>query len=271
MRTQQGARSRHIVLASLVLAAGASLAMGDFEYADFSSIDGLTLLGNAGTRAEGDQSMLQITNGADQISSIWHDARQMVVSEWSTEFVFSVHDINRRGADGFAFVVQNASGLMHEDTSFGRGGGIGYNMGSNLVAVEFDFWQNAGALDPNDNHISIHNAGPGVTSSHEDDSIGIATNIPDMSTGELFTARIDYTPGQMTVSLNGQQIITADIDLSTALDTDGGAWLGFTGATTAAWQTNEIHTWSFTGEPIPAPAGAAVLALGLAGLSRRRR
>jgi len=272
MTNKHPARFQRARIAAFILAAASPIALADFTFDDFSNFDMLNMMGDTATQGQNADLTLQITNDEDQISSIWYSVPQPILGNWSSEFTFSVSDVTLGGADGFAFVVQNTSATMHNDNSFGRGGGIGYNEGENLIAVEFDFWKNDRALDPNDNHISIHSGGPASTSSSELDSIGIADNIPDLDSGDLYTVRVDYTPGTMTVSLDGQQIISASVDLDTALDVPSGeAWVGFTGTTTRVWQTNELHNWSFVAEPVPAPSALAAMGIGLAGLASRRR
>ncbi len=272
MRLNLCLRDQRALTSTIVLAAVSGTAMADFTFNDFGETGDLNMLGDAAVGGAGDEKTLAITDGGFQTSSIWHNQKQNVTELWSTEFEFSITDLNITGADGFAFVVQNTSQNMHEDSSFGQGGGIGYNMGSNLLAIEFDTWENVRANDPNDNHISIQNAGPGTTSSHQDDSLGVASDILDLSSGELISVLVDYEPGLMTVSLNGEIVIEAEVDMASALSSDdGSAWVGFTGAGTAAWQTTQIHNWGFESSPVPAPSSVALLSLGLVGMSRRRR
>ncbi len=266
-----GARRGLRALASAAaLTACTGLAMGDIFFSDFSAVDGLNMLGDATTRGTGNQAALAITSGPSQVSSIWCMDRQNIVDAWSTKFLLSITDVTRGGADGFAFVVQASSVDMHEDTSAGRGGGLGYNGGTNLLAIEFDTWMNLAADDRSDNHISIQNAGSGVTTSHHDDSLGIATDILDLSSGEFIGVQISYEPGTMRIALNDVLVLEAPVDMRAALDSDGTAWVGFTGAGTSIWQTVQIHAWAFD-DIIPEPASVTLLGLGLLGLGRRRR
>ena len=60
-----------------------------------------------------------------------------------------------RGADGFAFVIQN-EGLNELGQS---GMGLGYHDINNSLAVEFDTWHNPEMLDDYENHISVQTRG----------------------------------------------------------------------------------------------------------------
>ena len=60
-----------------------------------------------------------------------------------------------RGADGFAFVIQN-EGLNELGQS---GMGMGYHDINNSLAVEFDTWHNPEMLDDYENHISVQTRG----------------------------------------------------------------------------------------------------------------
>lgn len=260
--------------AAVVLAAG--VAKADFQYLTFDG-PSLNLLGDAQTT--GDSQSLLLTSGPFHTSAAWHLPRQRIDQGWESTFTFRITDVSgpnglnpAAGADGFAFVVQNSSGSMLEDTVSGRGGGIGYNGGQNLLAVEFDSWMNDRAGDPNDNHISIHSGGPGATSSHENHSIGWTSDIPALDSGDWLTAKVAYEPGTMRVYLDDMQtpVIVASVDLTQALAVpEGEAWVGFTAAGTAAWQTHEVGSWDFT--VVPSPGGLALLGMGGLVAGRRRR
>lgn len=273
------ARTRGIT-ALLAAAVLAPAALGDFTFSDFSDVTDLNLLGSAVQGTAETVVPLSLTTGQFDVAAAWHRQQQVVNQGWDSTFTFRITDVSSndgldptKGADGFAFVVQNASVDFFQDTTSGRGGGIGYNQGTNLVAVEFDTWMNDRANDPNDNHISIHSAGPGRTTSSEDDSIGSTTNIPNLSSGAAMTVRVSYRPGVMSVFLEDMTtaVVTVNIDLDTALDIPNSlAYVGFTSATTGAWETHDILDWDFR-TIVPAPSTLALAPLALAGVSRRRR
>jgi hypothetical protein len=108
------------------------------------------------------------------------------------------------GADGFAFVIQNANGI-----ALGHHGyGIGYSGIVNSLAVEFDTYRNVASEfegpedDPNDNHLSVQSRG-GWWQNKSDPQFSLAhtTDIPFLSDGEWHEAQIVYEPGTMTVWL----------------------------------------------------------------------
>jgi hypothetical protein len=94
------------------------------------------------------------------------------------------------GGDGFAFVIQG-----NNSSALGNAGiGLGYDGLENSVAVEFDTYFNHEALDPYENHISVHTRGwRQPNSSNHTYSIGHTNAVQMLSDGKL-TGRIKYVP-----------------------------------------------------------------------------
>jgi hypothetical protein len=96
----------------------------------------LNLAGNA-ARLE---DRLRITADQEgQTGAAWLPAKQSVQGGFEGTFQWQISRTSQTdGADGFAFVIQNASGLALGD----GGGGIGYSGIANSLAIEFDTLQN---------------------------------------------------------------------------------------------------------------------------------
>ena len=221
-----------------------------FNYPDFSSLAGLNLIGSA--KQSG--NILRLTP-ADfgQGGAAWATFRQPVGDGFDTTFQFQITDLLDTGADGFAFVIQNATQSFNGGggaSALGGGGGeLGYFGIPNSLAVEFDTWFNPEWNDPNENHVSIHTIGDQFNSTDEFFSLGSTTAIPDLSDGNVHTVRISYTPGTLQVFLDdlSNPILSVPADLGAILYLDHGhAWLGFTAATGGAAENHDILNWSYT-------------------------
>ncbi len=243
---------------------------------------------------------------AKQTGAAWYPRKMNVREGFDTTFTFhlsnpsltcdlmdDVHTRCRsRGADGFAFVIQN-----EDELALGRGGmSLGYGGIANGLAVEFDTYFNYENLDPYENHIAVISEGwrRELTSNHTS-SFGDLVDPPDLA-NEIHTARIVYSPefdvsaledpqftvtGQHTHFLTNAQypdggmadfgtgmgtlkvyvndmhrpLLITPIKLDALLRLDSGrAWVGFTAATgDERWQTHDILTWTFTSARIDVP------------------
>lgn len=250
-----GCRARSIrvaVVAVALLGMSYVEAQGDFNYADFSSIAGLTLNGDA---AQAGSVLRVAANAEDQSGSAWYTAtKQHVADGFDTTFTFQLS--GGSGADGFAFLIQD-----DDTTSLGNGGsGLGYEGIPRSLAIEFDTF---GFSPESDNHVSVQSLGNNGNSVEDADSLGLIEAPFDLNDGETHTAVIRYRPGVLLVYLDGSPspILTVSVDLQDIngddiLDGAGDAWVGFTAATGGASQDHDILDWTFdeTSDPLPTDA-----------------
>jgi hypothetical protein len=219
----------------------------DIIYSDFSSTAGLTLNGAAGTVG----NALRLTPDSPyQAGSAWYTDQQEIASGFVTTFQFQLTHPSDLYADGIWFGVQNDS----------------LNPGpapSDAFAVEFDTFQNT--WDPNGNHVAFMSCGPAPdTTVNNACLLAINPNLPIvLSDGLVHTASISYLPGSMTLSLDGSNVLTSAIDLSTILNLNGGnAWVGFYTTTGDYSENNDILSWQFA--TVPEPGSGPLLAIILA-------
>src|SRR5918999_1502671 len=188
-----------------------------------------------------------------QAGAAWLPAKQSLQGGFAATFQWQIsRNGQAAGADGFAFVVQNTSGLALGD----GGSGIGYNGIANSLAVEFDTLQNppeefGGQLgDPNNNHISVQSRGTLPNSADPTFSLGSTTTIPLLADGNVHRAKVVYVPGTLTIFLDDltKPVLTVPVDLGSTLSLDNGqAWIGFTAATGGRSQAHDILSFSFAG------------------------
>jgi hypothetical protein len=251
-----------VVLGCVVAAARAE----EINYPTFSSVAGLNLQGSAVRSGD----VLRVTTANYSLAgSAWFDNQQAIRNGFLTTFQFRVtqlggikDDDGNTGADGLAFVIQNQS-----RTALGSAAAsMGYEGIANSVAIEFDTFRNSIMGDPNGNHISVQTRGTTANSAWHSQSLGCATDLPDMSDGNVHTASILYRPGTITISLDNAQVLSVPLNLSTKLSlADGKAWVGFTSATWAAFENHDVLNWSMTS--VPEPSTPALLGAGAVGLA----
>ncbi|MFH0953362.1 MAG: L-type lectin-domain containing protein [Verrucomicrobiota bacterium] len=195
-----------------------------------------------------------------QAGSAWLADKQDVKNGFSTMFQFQVTDRGSSfpkavttdvGADGFAFVIQNSD----VDALGSAGGGIGYSGIPNSLVVEFDTWDNnesgqALIRDPDDNHVSVQTHGTETNYEFKAYSLGLTPNLPELSDGDVHTAKLEYIPGTLLVYVDDMDLpvlaVKADLESLLSLD-EGKAWVGFTAATWNAFENHDILNWVFTG------------------------
>ncbi len=223
-------------LIALPLAAQAQIA-----FSDFSSSDGLVLVGDAGIS---DGEMRITADAENQKGAVWFNAKQTVQDGFSTTFQLQILRSRRVAGEGMAFLIHNGN-----TRAVGRGGdGLGYAGISNSIAIEFDFFR-TGEADPNSNHIAVHSLRTSSNSPTELNArLGVASRIADLNDGSVHTVKINYEAGTLDIFLNdfNTPVLTVDVELSTQLALeDGKAFVGFVASTGRACQMHKILNWRF--------------------------
>ncbi|MBZ5722427.1 MAG: putative Ig domain-containing protein [Acidobacteriia bacterium] len=278
MRSTLRFASRLLTMVCLLLGLGATTAFAQISFNDFSNVTSLKLNGAAAQATNANnQKVLRLTpDKKTHVSgSAWFaTSQQSVTSGFTTSFTFQITHASSQ-ADGLAFVIQNSTGNgFGTSARGGSGGAIGYGVpdpGDNGVAipdslaVEFDTFDNT-AWDPNNNHVAVQSCGTGSNTQNHNAicmngnpaNLGINSNLGAISLfdGTVHTAVVDYDPGTLRVFIDdlGVPVLVINTDLSTLLSLNNGtAWVGFTGATGALTENNDILTWTFTPGTAPTP------------------
>ncbi len=247
-RTLIAPRFAYVLTGALVLA---GRARADFDYLNFASTAGLTLVGAASSTG----GVLRLVPAAgDSAGGAWFTTKQSVGAGFETTFQFQLQSTN--GADGFAFVLQNTAA----SPLGGTGCELGYHGLANSLAVEFDIYSNsscavANVNDPGALHLSVHTLGPGANSVAESASIASTTAVANFADGAVHTARVRYTGGVLSVFVDNlsQPALSVAVALDSLLSLDAGrAWVGFTAATGGLAESHDVLAWSFDETPPPA-------------------
>jgi hypothetical protein len=241
-------RNAVLLLLTSQLLAFCMPAAASFTYANFDSVSGLNMEGDAAQNG----ALLRLTRPSPSLAAAaWYDAKQQVASGFETTFTFQIVPSSGYHADGLAFVIQNSSA-----TALGiHGGAKGYGGIPNSLAVEFDTY--------NDHEIAVQSKGTEPNSEFRDGTLA-NTGIQDLADNLVHTAKLTYIGGTLSVYLDdmANPRLTTMVDLSTLLVLDGGAaWVGLTAGTGEGVEEHNILSWSFS--PIPEPttmiAGALLL------------
>jgi len=243
--------ARLCLCSAMVFATLANAAAIDFS--GFESLTGLNLAGSA--HQEG--RLLRLTPSRQNVAgAAWFLDKQPVAGGFETMFQFRLSEQGGlgRGADGFAFVLQNSG----PSALGGLGSGGGFALGAGApdgatpgipqsIAIFFDTFRNQEIGDPSDNFVTLCTAGTPkqmhwpplrLASSKK-----LAVNLKDRKT---HTARVSYQPPVLTVYLDGARVLVSTVDLSTVTGPDNAAWAGFTASTGAGYENHDILSWTFS-------------------------
>ncbi len=275
--SRDGLAVRIVGLTLMVIFATLPVLAQSPSYPDFTSITGLSLNGNA---AQFNGKVLRLTPATpSQVGSAWFTTLQPVSEGFSTTFTFQITNTSQPSADGFAFVIQNSTAGT---TALGTGGGyLGYTGIDHSLAIEFDTYANpwdpeypgsADAPPVAANHVAIQSCGTAAnTSVHPTCELGLATPPVQMNDGHLHTVQIEYTRAPIVAAAaacnpcsssylqvtidgnalfegNGVAVDLTQIGLSSPSEgaPPDSAFVGFTGATGASYENNDILSWTFT-------------------------
>ncbi len=199
----------------------------------------------------GGQTVLRLTNNFGQASTaVLNEAVPLEADglrlSFRSFFTFQMtdsrgaRDFDGPGADGIAFVILNRPDIVG-----GTGRGIGYGGISPSVVVELDTFgpQLGNTFDPNGNHVGI-NLNGGLRSL-------AATTIPTrMNNGAVWFAWVEYNGESRTLEARVSQTperpaaptVSRVVDLVQVLGSTT-AFMGFTSATGAATNDNDLRSW----------------------------
>lgn len=212
------------------------------------------------------------SSASDKRGSIFTTA-QFNATGFSTIFEFRISspggtsDGIAAGADGLAFVIQNASatalGGTGEALGYGARGGTAAI--GNSVAIEFDTFKNS--WDPSSNHVGINTGGnlTSVQQAHVADAFDNASK---------WTAWVDYNGSVLEVRISNDgnrptsALLSHSIDIAATIGS-ANAYLGFTAATGSAFGSHQVLGWAYSDTflanglaAVPEPGTYALLGLG---------
>ena len=191
------------------------------------------------------------------VGAAWLVAKQQVSTGFETTFDFRLTHQGGGGADGFAFVLQNSG----PHAIAGRGSAGGFAMGDghgdphspaipSSIAIFFDTYQNQDSGDPSGNYVAICSTGRAEKMKWPPARLAVAPRLHvKMKDHKPHAVRIAFRPPILTVSLDGDEILSAPVDLSLVADANGEAYAGFTASTGDGYQDHDILSWSFTPGP----------------------
>lgn len=231
--------------------AAAAIRFGGFATEDPS----LSLAGDA--KVAGQALRLTRAHG-DRAGAAWFREKQSVASGFETSFQFQLTQQGGlgHGADGFAFVLQNAG----PDALGGRGSAGGFAVSDAdfhhdhpgipwSIAVFFDTFRNKEEGDPSANYVSFCTHGRPGDMRWPAPRLAFTRNLDvKLKDHQVHTARIVFRPPVLSVYLDGSKkpALEAAVDLSIVVDQQGSAWVGFTASTGGGYENHDILNWSFT-------------------------
>ena len=235
-----------------VLITGEPSLAASFTYQNFNSTAGLIFQAHA-SPLDGKLRLSPAIPGLG-LGGVWLDAKQPVKDGFDTTFQIQITDKYVYGADGMAFVIQNAPtpGLGWP------GSNIGFGSLTNLLVVKFDdyHWQDHTFVAFDEIAVLVASSPTTTLWDEVTNTLASATKGVVFSDGRIHTVRIVYIPGNLQVFLDDLEnpLMTVYVNLARVMDLDDGrAWVGFTAASGADWQNHDLVSWVFDSSPQAIP------------------
>ena len=179
-----------------------------------------------------------------KVGGVWFERRLLVRDGFETTFQFQISRPGQYGADGFAFVLQS-----NPTPSLGRlGWQLGFGGISNSLIVKFDNYHWRDKIYEKYDEIAASVCRESGDCDPDTNAVASATRDMLFSDRRIHTARIRYLPGELLVYLDDfrEPILRTPVALPRAFDASPSeAWVGFTAATGADFQTHDILNWTF--------------------------
>lgn len=233
---------------SFLIAFVFSYSSAQINFPNFKAVNGLQLLGSAISK----DSALQLTDflQSGEAGAVWYLTKQSMKNGFESSFEFQITPSSGSHGDGFAFVLQNDT--AKQASAIGEGGeNMGYAGLCNALAIEFDTFKNDVESDSDANHIGVmvHNTmfDPFITPNHNGALATVAdANLPAiMADDASHKVNVVYNGKSLAVSMDDQQVLSVDVDLSMILGDKNEAWVGFTAGTGMAIEMHNILSWTF--------------------------
>lgn len=235
------------------------------RFPDFSSANGLEMVRDA--KVVG--NVLRLTPATESRSgAAWFHDKQSIGGGFQTTFQFQLTETGGlgKGADGFAFVIQNSG----PRAIGGRGSAGGFAVAARengsrpgipwSFSVFFDTFQNREEGDPSGNYIAFRTSGKPTAMRWPQDRLASTRKLHvHLKDRKVHTVQILFHPPMLAIYLDGSRKpdLEARVDLSIVVDHQGSAWVGFTASTGGGYENHDILNWSFDGTAVS--SGASVV------------
>ncbi len=213
------------------------------------NLTGAANINDTGGDPDTDQDEIILTNNVNSSSGGIFYTEPLDLStcnQWHVDFEFRAWEGN--GADGLAFCF-----LDVPPTGFVSGGGVGIPNTANGIKVVFDTYNNWGPANPclqiysGNGYAENPASAPGIVYL---DNIG--GNLSFIRSNNYNTAKITYNNGNITLTINGTQYLTAFFPVSFA------GYMGFTASTGGLKDKHSIKNVSIFADLAESNAGSDV-------------